>query len=78
MDAHLYQLHLQAGERSGRDSACGQKVDYKSEDSAVRAADRLNARTGRRNPLEAYPCFWCSGWHVGRQMSLEELTSSGL
>ena len=61
--------HLEVGRVSGQERTCGKKVDYKSEETAVKVADKLNARGDRRNLLEAYPCYWCSGWHIGRAMT---------
>ena len=73
MDEATRQMHLEAGRQSGRDATCGPKIDYKSEESAVRAAEAMNSKQKVRKPLEAYPCYWCEGWHIGRAMSTEEL-----
>jgi hypothetical protein len=73
MDAETRRAHLAAGQRAGRESTCGEKVDYKSEETADLIAAKLNARAERRNTLEGYPCYWCSGWHIGRKMSAAEL-----
>ena len=73
MDEKTRQLHLEAGRQSGRDATCGTKVDYRSEESAVRAAEAMNAKSETRKVLEAYPCYFCLGWHIGRAMSEEEL-----
>ena len=64
-------MHLDAGRRYGRESTCGKKVDYKSEESAARAAEAMSAKADK--PLEPYPCFWCDGWHIGRKMAQAEL-----
>lgn len=75
MDPHVHDLHIRAGTRAGRERTCGKKVDYRSEESAEKAAARMNAKPTTRNTLEPYPCAFCHGWHVGRAMSLEELES---
>lgn len=69
--------HLKAGEIYGLDATCGglekkkkKKIDYKSRESASKAA-RAMMRKGSK-PLEPYPCFWCGGWHIGREMQYEE------
>lgn len=71
MDEVTRQLHLDAGRRYGREATCGVKIDYKSEASAQRAATKMMAKGSKE--LEAYPCAWCDGWHIGRKMSEEEL-----
>lgn len=72
MERDARRMHLIAGAVYGRGHTChnGQKVDYKSEASAVKAAAKMKAKSNR--DLEAYPCFWCSGWHIGREMTQEE------
>lgn len=70
MDDATHQLHLVAGRAYGREATCGKKVDYKSEESADRAAQSM-MRKGSKD-LEAYPCYWCQGWHIGRAMTDEE------
>lgn len=71
MDEETMQLHIAAGHFYGRDASCGNKIDYKSESSAQRAADAMMAKGSKE--LEPYPCAWCSGWHIGRKMTQEEL-----
>lgn len=70
MDGVERQLHLRAGKAYGRDATCGTKIDYRSEESALRGATAMAIKHGRQ--LEHYPCFWCSGWHIGRAMSEAE------
>lgn len=70
MDIHEFAIHIQAGRSYGRESACGDKVDYQSEAGAVRAAGLMSAKHNRE--LEAYPCVWCTGWHIGRALTAEE------
>lgn len=69
MKTEEYEMHLRAGETYGEASTCGKKVRY-SEGSAMTAAVKLTERYDRE--LEAYPCCWCSEWHIGRQMTDEE------
>lgn len=64
-------VHHIAGYLSGRERACGKKVDYQSEGSAVRNAERATLRYNSEK--EAYPCIWCGGWHIGRKMTQEEV-----
>ncbi len=63
-------MHLRAGQRYGVESTCKDKIDYKSEHSAERSARAMTRKTGRA--VEAYPCIWCDGWHIGREMTREE------
>lgn len=76
MDEAERKLHLVAGVTYGRTATCGSpekpKIDYKSEETAVKAAASLTAKRADGKVLEAYPCFWCSGWHIGRKMTDEE------
>ncbi len=73
MDPELFELHIVAGRRAGAERTCGRKVAYPSEASAARGATAMNEKPGTRKPLEAYPCAFCGDWHIGRQMSLDEL-----
>lgn len=75
MSPELFELHINAGRRAGRDKTCGTKVGYPTEYSAIRAAEAMNKKSTTRKPLEGYPCAFCEKWHIGRQMSLEELRS---
>ena len=67
MDAKTIAWHLDIGRLAGKESACGKKVDYKSEATAEKAAASMNKKSDR--VLEAYPCYWCRGWHIGRKMT---------
>jgi hypothetical protein len=75
MEADVAAMHIRAGLAYGRDSTCGRqdkpKVDYDSEATAVKAAAVMSVKYGRA--MEAYPCGWCSGWHIGRAMTEEEI-----
>jgi hypothetical protein len=83
MNEAIYNLHLNAGQAIGKDKTCGCKIDYKTEVTASEAADsakrtlreRMNSKPNTRNILEAYPCAFCQGWHIGRAMTREELES---
>lgn len=76
MDEETKRLHLTVGAMMNPTRACGKKVDYKSEETATKAADAMN---GKSRPgyheLEPYPCAHCGGWHIGRKMPIEELRS---
>jgi hypothetical protein len=75
MNEDIYNLHLNAGKAIGKDKTCDRKIDYKAEEKAIEAADRMNSKPNTRNILEAYPCAFCQGWHIGRAMTREELES---
>jgi hypothetical protein len=70
MDEAEIRMHRSAGETYGREATCGEKINYRGEESATKAAIAMTLRHGRT--LEPYPCFWCDGWHIGRAMTLEE------
>jgi len=67
MEEVTYRLHLWAGIIAGRENTCDGKVDYKSEETATKAADEMNAKPSTRHELEPYPCAFCKGWHIGRK-----------
>jgi hypothetical protein len=73
MNEDLHKLHIEAGFKIGKEKTCGTKIDYDTEDTAVRAAEKMNHKPNTRNTLEAYPCAFCNGWHIGREMSRSEL-----
>lgn len=77
MDQHLQQLHLHAGKICGRDATCGPperpKGKHETYEAAAKAAASLNRSGKARNTVEPYPCAWCSSWHIGREMSAQEL-----
>lgn len=72
MTERLVALHRKAALDSGKDRACTGKIDYKSEATAEKAAIALNKKTERPNfhILEAYPCPFCNGWHIGRKFKM--------
>lgn len=63
-------MHLRAGKVYGRERTCGKKTDFKSEERAAKSAPVLSEKYGHQ--MEAYPCAFCNGWHVGREMTDEE------
>lgn len=65
-------IDIVAGLAYGREATCGVKINYGSEQSARRAEVALNAKDDRKHELEAYPCVWCLGWHIGRRMGKKE------
>jgi hypothetical protein len=75
MDDETFRLHLNAGRRYGEVATCGSKVNYQSEETAQQAVEAMAAKASK--PLEAYPCCWCGGWHIGRALSTEELREAG-
>lgn len=77
MDKTIYDLHIAGGLKAGQERTCGKKVAYPSEESSLKAATSMNKKPTTRKQLEGYPCAFCSQWHVGRQMSEEELRSYG-
>jgi hypothetical protein len=74
MDDKTFRMHLEAGRVWGEAATCGRKIDYKSEESADRAAQAMMAKGSKA--LEAYPCTWCGGWHIGRATTPEELRAA--
>jgi hypothetical protein len=76
MSEYEHTLHLLAGLIYGRDATCGPedqpKVDYRSIDSAAKAVTAMNNRPNVTKMLEEYPCAWCGGWHIGREMDRAE------
>jgi hypothetical protein len=51
--------------------SCGVKVKYDTEQQAEKSAKRNGKKWGKE--MNAYPCYWCNHWHIGRKMSKEEL-----
>jgi hypothetical protein len=70
MDQATHDMHIRAGTAYGKAATCGQKVDYRTEESADRSA-AVMMRKGSK-ALEAYPCAFCQGWHIGRAMTEAE------
>ena len=55
--------HYWIGLRTGKKKVCKNKIDYKSFESSNKAAIELSEKWNTN--LEAYPCIWCHGWHIG-------------
>lgn len=71
MDTYLQELHKKYALRAGKDRSCGNKVDYKSYETANKTALKLSVKF--KKEMEAYPCPYCDGWHIGRKLSTDEL-----
>jgi len=56
-------------ERKWKQNSCEGKIDFKSFESAEKAAIKLNAKKDRNgyHELEAYQCVFCKGWHIGKK-----------
>lgn len=70
-------LHTFVGYMRGRENSCltqkrdgsfAPKIDYKSQESAARSAEKLTAKWGRA--MDAYQCWFCKGWHIGNAANL--------
>lgn len=74
MDERERRMHLAAGMEYGVKSTCGegehQKINYVYENTAIVAAAKGSEKYSKA--MEAYPCPWCDGWHIGRKMTEEE------
>jgi hypothetical protein len=75
MNVDIQKLHIQAGLVIGIDKICGKKINYATEEKAAQYAEKMNSKASTRNTLEGYPCAFCQGWHVGKEMSRSELES---
>jgi hypothetical protein len=75
MNEDIQKLHIQAGLVIGKEKICGKKTNYATEDKAADYAEKMNSKASTRNTLEGYPCAFCQGWHVGKEMSRSELES---
>lgn len=71
MDDSLHNLHLIAGKYYGEEKTCSNKIDYKSLETAEKAGLKMTKKTSKN--LEAYPCYFCKGWHIGRKLTQEEI-----
>ena len=65
-------VHYRAGAHYGRESACGNKINYVSISTGERAASKMSVTYNK--DMEAYPCVWCGGVHIGRKMTEDEKT----
>jgi hypothetical protein len=75
MNEDIQKLYVQVGLVIGQEKTCGKKINYVTEDKAAQSAEKMNSKASTRNTLEGYPCAFCQGWHVGREMSRSELES---
>jgi len=73
MDDEKKALHLFVGFLCGQEKTCGTKQKHHTQEAAQKAADSLNRSGKARNKTEPYPCFFCGQWHIGREMSYDEL-----
>ena len=62
--------HYYIGWRTGKEKACGKKIDYKSFKSSHKAAVKLSEKW--ETNLEPYPCIWCKGWHIGHGKTINK------
>lgn len=65
-----FATHINAGVFYGEYRTCGSKINRRTEESAVEQAARESLRL--KKDMEAYPCAFCDGWHIGRTMTQEE------
>ena len=49
--------------KTGRARACGNKINYKSFETAKKKATQLSKKWETK--MDYYPCLWCRGWHIG-------------
>lgn len=79
MEINLMVLHLLAGMSCGKEATCGPeakpKIKHSREEDAIRHANGLNNNPRAHHRVEPYPCPYCYFWHVGREMTMEELKS---
>lgn len=73
MDTEIYNLHLEAGRKSGSEKTCGKKNKFVDEQAAQKAADAHNRWDKRKHDVEPYPCAFCSQWHIGNIMPVDLL-----
>jgi hypothetical protein len=66
MNDKLYKLHMTVGLKAGREKTCGTKRKFATEEIANKAAEKHNEWIKRNHDVEAYPCCFCNGWHIGK------------
>jgi|3_EtaG_2_1085321.scaffolds.fasta_scaffold04441_3 hypothetical protein len=76
MDNKTKQLHLNAARKAGIANSCTEKIDYKNFETALKSSILMSGKY--KKPLEPYPCPFCEGWHIGREMSRKELESHNI
>lgn len=61
-------------ERADKSRSCERKIRYFGRADAKRRLDMLKEEKGRRF-LNAYPCRFCGGWHIGTSPKYREQAS---
>jgi len=51
-------------EAIAKDRACGKKIKYHSEETAIRVAGEMQAKHNKH--FDAYQCWYCNDWHIGK------------
>jgi len=51
-----------------KDGSFSQKIDYKSQATAQKSAEKLTEKFGKS--FDAYQCWYCKGWHIGGAANL--------
>ena len=67
------ELHLKVARKAGKEASCGNKQFYVNYELAWKAAARLNGCDNAHHKVEAYPCPFCGWWHIGREMTVDEM-----
>lgn len=57
-------FHKSLSGLAGEHRACRDKINYKSQKTALRAKQEMEAK--RDKIFDAYNCWWCNGWHIGK------------
>lgn len=71
MTPEEHAMYFRAGEARGRKITCGVKIYHNTEERAREMAKSWGAKQGQ--DLEAYPCFYCWGWHIGAKLTPKEI-----
>lgn len=71
MTPETHAMYFRAGEARGRKVTCGVKIYHNTEERARELAETRGPKEG--TPLVAYPCFYCWGWHIGVDLTPEEV-----
>jgi len=56
-------LTVELAYETDEERSCSRKVRHKSGEVAAAVARGMEKKLGRE--MEAYPCDYCDGWHVG-------------
>jgi hypothetical protein len=76
MDTGIEMLHMRAAILAGRERSCNGKVNYKSEETAAKAAAKMNSSGKAKHELEPYPCPFCEGANLklpnGEEINLKD------